>query len=161
MFLLDGEPGETKACWPTRGLGGGGGRQRGTTKGEARHFCQSNFDSSFALFHCLSKNYIAPLLFIKENAVRQEKLEREMSELKESTLAEEEVVRLVELKCAKLRQEILSPFSLKANVVKLFLFVSTQHNNYHVTERTCVPRRPCCCENLFQQGRAGREDAGT
>ena len=37
---------------------------------------------------------------------RQEKLEREMSELKESTLAEEEVVRLVEMKCAKLRQEI-------------------------------------------------------
>ena len=43
---------------------------------------------------------------------RQEKLEREMSELKESTLAEEEVVRLVELKCAKLRQEILFQFSL-------------------------------------------------
>ena len=112
MFLLDGEPGETKACWPTRGLGGGGGRQRGTTKGEARHFCQSNFDSSFALFHCLSKNCIAPLLSMQENAVRQEKLEREMSELKESTLAEEEVVRLVELKCAKLRQEILFQFSL-------------------------------------------------
>ena len=29
-----------------------------------------------------------------------------MVELKESTLAEEEVVRLVEMKCAKLRQEI-------------------------------------------------------
>ena len=29
-----------------------------------------------------------------------------MAELKESTLAEEEVVRLVEMKCAKLRQEI-------------------------------------------------------
>ena len=54
----------------------------------------------------------APLLFLQENVGRQEKLEREMSELKESTLAEEEVVRLVELKCAKLRQEILFQFSL-------------------------------------------------
>ena len=38
--------------------------------------------------------------------MRQEKLEREMCELKENTLVEEEVVRLVEMKCAKLRQEI-------------------------------------------------------
>ena len=38
--------------------------------------------------------------------MRQEKLEKEMSQLKENTLKEEEVVRMVELKCAKLRQEI-------------------------------------------------------
>ena len=48
---------------------------------------------------------IAPC-FVQENAMRQEKLEREMCELKENTLEEEEVVRMVEMKCAKLRQEI-------------------------------------------------------
>ena len=52
--------------------------------------------------------------------MRQEKLEREMSELKENTLAEEEVVRLVELKCAKLRQEILFQFGLNSTCLLEF-----------------------------------------
>ena len=52
------------------------------------------------IMHC------SKLLSLQENGMRQEKLERELSELKENTLAEEEVVRLVEMKCAKLRQEI-------------------------------------------------------
>ena len=43
--------------------------------------------------------------------MRQERLEKEMAELKENTLAEEEVVKLVELKCIKLRQDFLFKFN--------------------------------------------------
>ena len=57
-------------------------------------------------------------MFVQENATRQERLEKEMAELKENTLAEEEVVKLVELKCIKLRQYFL------------FKFNATDTNNY-------------------------------
>ena len=61
----------------------------------------------------------------QDQATRQERLEKDLAELKENTLEEEEVVRLVEKKCAKLRFELLSnqyividkqkPFSLLTN----------------------------------------------
>ena len=41
----------------------------------------------------------------QDQATRQERLEKDLAELKENTLEEEEVVRLVEKKCAKLRFE--------------------------------------------------------
>ena len=55
--------------------------------------------------------------------MRQEKLEKEMSQLKENTLKEEEVVRMVELKCAKLRQENFP--------CKFVFFAKLQHYNHH------------------------------
>ena len=52
-----------------------------------------------------------------------------MAELKENTLAEEEVVKLVELKCIKLRQDFL------------FKFNATDTNNYP------RPKTSLCIEN--------------
>ena len=66
------------------------------------------FDT-FAKVSLVQLNFCIAPFFVQENAMRQEKLEREMCELKENTLAEEEVVRMVEMKCAKLRQEICFP----------------------------------------------------
>ena len=66
------------------------------------------FDT-FAKVSLIQHNFWIVPFFVQENAMRQEKLEREMCELKENTLEEEEVVRMVEMKCAKLRQEICFP----------------------------------------------------
>ena len=69
------------------------------TLAQVRFWCNNPFHSLSV--HMMNK--------FQDQATRQERLEKDLAELKENTLEEEEVVRLVEKKCAKLRFELFVP----------------------------------------------------